>query len=150
MYRTVLASVGLTTSRRSRASYPSGGTPPIHIPLRLEAAILSRMRSPVTSRSNCAKDSSTLRVRRPIEVVVLKCVALHRRAGKASIIISSLDEPPALARLALDERLTRLALRVQRIEVLLKAFFGRLPRIDCAASCSRFSVLHRGSPHAIA
>jgi hypothetical protein len=39
----------------------------------LEAAILSRMRSPVTSRSNWAKDSSTFRMRRPIEVVVLNC-----------------------------------------------------------------------------
>jgi hypothetical protein len=27
----------------------------------------------MTSRSNCAKDNSTLRVRRPIEVVVLNC-----------------------------------------------------------------------------
>src|SRR5262249_27269987 len=42
-------------------------------PLRFEAAILSRMRSPVTSRSNWAKDSSTLRVSRPIELVVLNC-----------------------------------------------------------------------------
>ena len=47
--------------------------PPIHKPLRLDAAILSRMRSPVTSRSNCANDSSTLSVNRPIEVVVLNC-----------------------------------------------------------------------------
>src|SRR5215467_6342542 len=47
--------------------------PPTHNPLRLEAPILSRMRSPVTSRSNCAKDSSTFRVRRPMEVVVLNC-----------------------------------------------------------------------------
>ena len=31
------------------------------------------MRSPVTSRSNWAKDSSTLSVSRPIEVVVLNC-----------------------------------------------------------------------------
>src|SRR6516164_280712 len=53
--------------------HPSGGTPPIHIPFFFEAAILSRMRSPMTSRSNCAKDNSTLRVRRPIEVVVLNC-----------------------------------------------------------------------------
>jgi hypothetical protein len=35
--------------------------------------ILSRMRSPTTSRSNCAKDNKTFRVRRPIEVVVLNC-----------------------------------------------------------------------------
>jgi hypothetical protein len=31
------------------------------------------MRSPVTSRSNWAKDNSTLRVNRPIELVVLNC-----------------------------------------------------------------------------
>src|SRR5271169_5664642 len=43
------------------------------MPLRLEAAILSRIRSEVTSRSNWAKDSSTLRVSRPMEVVVLNC-----------------------------------------------------------------------------
>src|SRR5215467_835277 len=42
-------------------------------PFLFDAAILSRMRSPMTSRSNCAKDSRTLRVKRPIEVVVLNC-----------------------------------------------------------------------------
>jgi len=31
------------------------------------------MRSPMTSRSNCAKDNSTFSVKRPIEVVVLNC-----------------------------------------------------------------------------
>ena len=34
---------------------------------------MSRMRSEVTSRSNWAKDKSTLSVNRPIEVVVLNC-----------------------------------------------------------------------------
>ena len=43
------------------------------MPFFLEAAILSRIRSPVTSRSNWAKESSTLSVSRPIEVVVLNC-----------------------------------------------------------------------------
>jgi hypothetical protein len=43
----------------------------IHIPFFFEAAILSRIRSPVTSRSNWAKDNRTLRVRRPMLVVVL-------------------------------------------------------------------------------
>src|SRR6202158_5908426 len=66
----VRASSWLTTSLRSRRSYPIGSVPPIQIPLRLEAATLSRMRSPITSRSNCANESSTLSVRRPIEVVV--------------------------------------------------------------------------------
>ena len=45
---------------------PSGTRPPIHSPLRLEAAILSRIRSAVTSRSNCAKDSSICSVSRPM------------------------------------------------------------------------------------
>ena len=44
---------------------------PDQMPLRFEAAILSRMRSPVTSRSNWAKENSTLRVSRPMLVVVL-------------------------------------------------------------------------------
>ena len=57
----------------SLSSYPSGTIPPTHRPLRLEAATLSRMRSAVTSRSNCANDSSTFRVSRPIDVVVLNC-----------------------------------------------------------------------------
>ena len=47
--------------------------PPTHSPLRLDAAILSRIRSEVTSRSNWANDSSTFNVSRPIEVVVLNC-----------------------------------------------------------------------------
>src|SRR5947199_345852 len=37
------------------------------MPFFFEAAILSRMRSPVTSRSNWAKDSSTFKVSRPID-----------------------------------------------------------------------------------
>src|SRR4029077_5517997 len=62
-------------SLRSCTRYPSGGSPPIHIPFCFEAAILSRTRSPISSRSNCAKDelakdNRKLRVKRPIEVVV--------------------------------------------------------------------------------
>jgi len=41
------------------------------MPLAFDAAILSRMRSAVTSRSNWAKLSSMFSVSRPIEVVVL-------------------------------------------------------------------------------
>jgi hypothetical protein len=33
----------------------------------------------MTSRSNCAKDNSTLRVKRPIEVVVLNCCVTETR-----------------------------------------------------------------------
>ena len=39
-----------------------GELPPIHMPFFLEAANLSRIRSPVTSRSNCANDKSTLSI----------------------------------------------------------------------------------------
>ncbi len=42
---------------------PRGTAPPIQMPFRFEAATLSRFRSPVISRSNWAKDSSTLNAR---------------------------------------------------------------------------------------
>src|SRR3954452_10553635 len=73
MSRTRSASALLTVIFRSLVSYPKGAMPPTHKPLRLDAAILSRIRSEVTSRSNWANDSSTFRVSRPIEVVVLNC-----------------------------------------------------------------------------
>ena len=41
--------------------------PPDHLPLRRAAAILSRVRSAMISRSNWAKDSSMFRISRPIE-----------------------------------------------------------------------------------
>src|SRR5205085_8099096 len=48
---------------------------PTQMPFRLEAAILSRTRSPISSRSNWAKDSSTFSVSRPIlELVLNDCV----------------------------------------------------------------------------
>src|SRR6266699_4663730 len=73
MVRTRSASSSTTTILRSLVSYPSGAMPPTQSPLRLEAAILSRKRSEVTSRSNWAKDNRTFRVSRPMEVVVLNC-----------------------------------------------------------------------------
>src|SRR5712691_8606981 len=129
MKRTVCASPSSMTSLPSCARYPSGGTPPIHILFLFEAAILSRMRSPMTSRSNCAKDNITLRVRRRIEVVVLNCCVtetkdpprryigeqllqcrpIHRGAGEPAVIISLEQTHPALVPLALDEGFARLA-----------------------------------------
>ena len=62
------------------------------MPFFFEAAILSRMRSPVTSRSNCANESSTFRVSRPIEVVVLNCCVTETNdtpcASKTSTILA--------------------------------------------------------------
>src|ERR1700757_1257788 len=72
--------------------YPRGGAPPIHIPFFFEAAILSRMRSPMTSRSNCAKDNRTFRVRRPIEVVVLNCCVTETKDAPLASRIYDLGE----------------------------------------------------------
>ena len=47
--------------------------PPTHIPFFFEAAILSRIRSPVTSLSNCANERGILRMSLPMGVVVLNC-----------------------------------------------------------------------------
>jgi hypothetical protein len=61
---------------KSRSRYCDGGdekgqmAAPLR-PLRLEAAILSRTRSPITSRSNWAKESTTLSVSRPMLEMVL-------------------------------------------------------------------------------
>jgi hypothetical protein len=46
------------------------------------------------------------------------------------MVILSLAFVYALRGLAPDERLGRLALRVQRIELLLQTFLGRLARVD--------------------
>ena len=62
------------------------------MPFFLEAAILSRIRSPATSRSNWANDSSTFRVSRPMLVVVLNCWVIETKetplASKASTILA--------------------------------------------------------------
>ncbi len=60
------------------------------MPFFFEAAILSRMRSPVTSRSNCAKDNRTLRVKRPIEVVVLNCCVTETKDARLASRISTI------------------------------------------------------------
>ena len=62
------------------------------MPFFFEAAILSRIRSPVTSRSNWAKDSSTLSVSRPMLLVVLKAWVTETKetpcASKISTILA--------------------------------------------------------------
>src|SRR5215472_16939478 len=119
----------MMTSLRSCTRYPSGGTPPIHIPFFFEAAILSRMRPPMTSRSNCAKDNRTLRVKRPIELVVLNCCDPRDAA-------SYLARAPAIGRIALRPaivsvpglRQRRITLEVRGLELTPAAADGR-----CAA-----------------
>src|ERR1700736_576738 len=90
MKRTVSASLSRMMSLPSCARYPSGGTPPIHIPFFFEAAILSRMRSPMTSRSNCAKDNRTLRVKRPHRGRRIELLR-HRNEGRA-LGVEDLDD----------------------------------------------------------
>jgi hypothetical protein len=62
------------------------------MPFFFEAAILSRMRSPAISRSNWAKESSILSVRRPMEVVVLNCCVTDTKealwASRTSTILA--------------------------------------------------------------
>jgi len=44
----------------------------------------------MTSRSNCAKDNRTLRVRRPIEVVVLNCCVTETKEASLASRISTI------------------------------------------------------------
>ena len=143
------------------------------------------MRSPMTSRSNWAKDSSTLSVSRPIEVVVLNCCVtetnvtllgiedlddlgeigerpgqpvdlvddddvdpprldvgeqplqrrpLHRGAGEPAVVVSRAQAHPALVPLAGDVGLAGLALRMQRVELLLEPLLGGFAGVDRAAN----------------
>src|SRR5437879_4018685 len=90
MKRTVSASLSTMMSLPSCARYPSGGTPPIHIPFFFEAAILSRMRSPMTSRSNCAKDKQNIQGQAPHRG---RCVELLRYGNEGrSPRIEDLDD----------------------------------------------------------
>ena len=71
------------------------------MPLRFEAAILSRMRSAVTSRSNWAKDRSTFRVSRPIDVVVLKAWVTETKETPAA------SKMPTILAKSVSERVSR-------------------------------------------
>src|SRR6516164_6648544 len=99
--------------RRRGACGPARDTraaaPPIHNPFFFEAAILSRMRSAMTSRSNCA-------------------------AGEPAVIITRAQAHPAFVALTGDKGLAGLALRKQRIEFLFEALLGGFASVDCAAN----------------
>ncbi len=71
------------------------------MPRAREAAILSRTRSPITSRSNCAKLSRMFSVSRPMLVVVLNdCVTETNVTSFASNTSTSLAK-------CISERLSR-------------------------------------------
>src|SRR3954470_391241 len=65
--------------------------------------------------------------------------ALQRAAGQPAVIVGGLDQPPALAALAADERLAGFALRMQRVEILLQPFFRRFAGVDGAAPYHSFA-----------
>ena len=58
---------------------------------------------------------------------------VERPAREAAIIEALPDQSPALVGLALDVGLGRLALRVERVEVLLEPVIGGYSRVDRAA-----------------
>src|SRR6516165_6180958 len=159
--------------------------PPIHIPFFFEAAILSRMRSPMTSRSNCAKDNRNVegqaphrgrrvellrhrnkgrasriedlddlgkigqRAGQPVDLVdddridatrrdvvkqPLQRRPIHRRPGEPAIVITLRQAYPAFLLLTVDESLAGLALRLQRVELLLEPLLGGFAGVDRAAN----------------
>ena len=92
--------ISMTSWRsRYRAARAAPGRPS-ECPCAWRRQSLSRMRL-ITSRSNCANDSKTFRVRRPIEVVVLNCwvTATNEtaRASKSSTILSEICQQSAYA-----------------------------------------------------
>lgn len=60
--------------------------------------------------------------------------ALHGAAREATVVIGGLDQTPSFSGLTLNECLTRLALGVQRIEILLQSLFVGPSGVDCAAA----------------
>ena len=71
------------------------GVPPDHFPLRRVAAILSRVRSEMISRSNCAKDNRMFNVSRPSDDYVLNCCVTETKLtpclSKVSTILAKSD-----------------------------------------------------------
>jgi len=82
---------GLTTSG-VRSRHSERHVAPIHMPFFFEAAILAADRSPVTSRSNWARTTATLRVSRPIELVGIGNCLGHRHERHA-LGVEDLDQP---------------------------------------------------------
>jgi hypothetical protein len=67
---------------------------------------------------------------------LLQRAPFHRGAGEPAIVIIVRQAHPPLVPLALDEGLTRFALRLQRIELLFEPLLGRLAGVDRATDGS--------------
>jgi DNA-binding NarL/FixJ family response regulator len=75
--------------------------------------------------------------------------AVHVGSGVAAVVVLVRHERPALAGLAADEGLAGVALRVERVEVLVQALVGRFPRVDGAADRLRRAVAVTPVRHAL-
>src|ERR1700730_2330541 len=74
---------------------------------------------------------------------MLKARALHCAARESAIIVGGRDHDPAFVALAADIGLTRLALGMQRIELLFQPLLGRFAGVDRAAPLGRLRPSHR-------
>jgi hypothetical protein len=72
--------------------------------------------------------------------------SFHRSTRQTAVVVSGLDQTPSFTSLALDERFARLALCLQRVEVLFQSFLGRLAGVDCAAPARSFTGFHDFAP----
>src|SRR3984885_5296090 len=79
-----------------------------------------------------------------IDEQLLQRWPLHRPAGKAAVVVTIPNQPPALVRLALDVGLARLPLGVEGIEILLKPLLGRDARIDRAPQAASGRLILHG------
>src|ERR1700731_3898990 len=107
------------------------------MPFFFEAATLSRILSPVSSRSNWANESSTFRVNRTIEVVVLNCGVDIRKLspGTRGIVL-------LLLYLALDDADDRPLIIDQPEENLdPKSVFDELVALFVAAKAKRQVIM---------
>jgi hypothetical protein len=68
--------------------------------------------------------------------------AIHGAARKPAIIVGTLYEEPAFAPLAANEGLAGLPLGMQRVEILLEPFLGRLAGVDRAPPCRWLTLDH--------
>ncbi len=76
----------------------------------------------------------------------LEAWPLKGSAGVASVVVARADRLPALPGLASNVGLASLALGVERVEALLEALLGGLPRVGRTAAQLALSAAHEPSP----
>src|SRR5665213_2349308 len=104
MSRTVSASARFTTNLRFKTSYPRGGLPPIQMPLRLEAANLSRIRLGFTVASAIGRTVEESRTLHPDEFARLGLCQSFRHVTPTRCRAAVLEAPLQLASPAWQNR----------------------------------------------